>query len=25
MWASDKANGRGRYIHLNGAIYAGDW
>ena len=24
-WLNDKANGKGKYIHLSGANYEGDW
>jgi hypothetical protein len=25
LWAGDKANGQGKYIHSNGAKYTGEW
>ena len=25
MWSMDKANGKGRMMHANGAIYCGNW
>ena len=24
-WKSDKAHGKGKYTHMDGAVYEGDW